>query len=138
VSYVGEQRGLEFPTYERTPRKMRIIIDACTAGRKGWEERLPVVRREEKLVLRRRERDRVIYERNAELIQKEATGWWKKELAEACDFLEKRAETEKDGNRESSRRLVLGEVLDMLRVYGREHCILAEDSDDYAAQLIHE
>lgn len=117
VSYVGQQRNLEFPDYERTPKRMRVIIDACTKGRKEWEQRLPVVRKGDELVFRRREGDSVVFERDAEIIEREATRWWKKELTEACDFLKERANTEKSSNRNWFGRPTLEEVLNMLKLY---------------------
>ncbi len=107
------ETDLQFPGYEKTPLKMREIIDACTKGRKeGGGMGEGIVRKGNKLVIRGGDGTET-----AGMVQEEARRWWRRELEVAEGWLERREERirSSDGDVEDIfGRPKLREVLEML------------------------
>jgi len=110
-SYQHESE-LQFPDYRRTPLNLRVLIDRGTKGRngRGSGHGGGIVRRRNCLVLREGDGTETM-----EAVQNEATRWWKIELEDAEEYLEKIEDKKMNGDTEDwFGRPKLREVLEML------------------------
>ncbi|GAO18777.1 uncharacterized protein UV8b_02159 [Ustilaginoidea virens] len=85
---------VEFPGYTTTPEPIRLLIDACTRGRKVGLSNY-IVRKQKKLVMRELEHDGTS---TAEQVQQVASDWWAREIELSVDWLKKRQQGMKEGS----------------------------------------
>ncbi|KAM0329925.1 hypothetical protein ACHAQA_004091 [Verticillium albo-atrum] len=118
VSYRWESH-LQFPEYQRTPPRLRSLIDRCTRGRRETLD-TKIIRSGNKLVLRA-DVDAGAESDPGELCAV-ARDWWTKEIAWAADYLATREEKQQSGAWDDNPydRPTLREVLDSLRAIQAE------------------
>jgi len=102
---------LEFPEYRETPPEIRDLIRLCTADGEsiGGHNEGGVVRRGNQLVLKEGDGSE-----GPEVVQAEATRWWKRELQQAESFLETRLNGDGKG---WTKQFGLSEALKMLESF---------------------
>ncbi|KAM0285970.1 hypothetical protein ACHAQH_001159 [Verticillium albo-atrum] len=112
VSYRWESH-LQFPEYQRTPPRLRQLIDRCTKGRRDTLDS-KIVRLGNKLVLRADVEANV--ETDPEALKKVARDWWKKEIAWAEGYLAARDAKKQTGEWDDNPydRPTIREVLESL------------------------
>jgi hypothetical protein len=112
------EADLEFMEFRRSPVGVMRLIDECTKGRKELEDRFPAARKGNRFVLMQgRWRSGVldedcVGEGTVNEVRDEAMRWWKKELSDAEEFLEKREKGELNGRwKEYLKRPKLKDIL---------------------------
>ncbi|PNH58265.1 hypothetical protein VD0002_g9260 [Verticillium dahliae] len=93
VSYRWESH-LQFPEYQRTPPRLRQLIDECTKGRRETLDN-QVLRVGNKLVLRADLEANV--DTNPDVLSKVAREWWEKEVGWAEKYLADREAKKQNG-----------------------------------------
>jgi len=110
ASYINESL-LVFPEFSRTPRELRELVEKCTAMDKGlvdWGSG-GIVRRGNQIVLRDGNGTA-----GPDVIQKEASEWWRTVLRDAERFLQVRLQNRQMGKDTLFGRPTLREVLKIL------------------------
>ncbi|KAG7110521.1 hypothetical protein HYQ44_010911 [Verticillium longisporum] len=112
VSYRWESH-LQFPEYQRTPPRLRQLIDQCTKGRRETLDS-QILRVGNKLVLRADLEANV--DTNPEVLSKVARDWWEKEVGWAEKYLADREAKKQNGTWDDNPydRLSIRQVLQSL------------------------
>lgn len=102
---------LEFPNWERTPKKVRELVTACCASDTG-HHRFALARKGNLLKLREGDGTE-----RPEDVRRVALNWWKEELSRAEEFVRKRVKVDDEEGEGciNYQRPTLGEVLSVLK-----------------------